>query len=125
MPYENLTFGEFFKLMRLRSGLTLRKFCEVHNLDAGNISKIERGLLQPPTSREKLEELAEYLEIERSSEEWYYFFDFAAAAAGRIPADVMSDEELVKKLPLVFRTMRGERLNEDGIEKLVEIIRKA
>lgn len=122
---QNLTFGEVLKELRLRTGLTLRKFCEKYDLDAGNFSKLERGVLPPPTSKEKLEHLANCLGLEPYSAEWYYFFDHAAAAAGRIPADVMSDEELVKKLPLVFRTMRGDRLSDDNVDTLIDIIRKA
>jgi transcriptional regulator with XRE-family HTH domain len=118
-------FGEVFKELRLRTGLSLRKFCDVHGLDPGNISKIERDLVPPPTAREKLEEYATYLNIAPYSSEWYYFFDCAAAAAGRIPQDVMDDEELVRKLPLVFRSMRGERVSDEAIDDLINIIRKA
>lgn len=119
----NNAFGEFFKEMRLRLGMSLRQFCIEHGLDAGNISRIERGISVPPQSREKLEEYAGYLGIEKDSDEWYDFFDYAAAAAGRIPQDVMSDEELVKKLPVVFRTLRGQKLSAEQLRGLAESIR--
>jgi transcriptional regulator with XRE-family HTH domain len=125
MYSHNNGFGEFFKEMRLKKGLTLRKFCEINGLDPGNISKIERGHTSPPSSIEKLEQYAKCLGIEPYSDDWYYFFDYAAAANGRIPADMMSDEELVKKLPLVFRTIRGERVSEEELDNLINIIRKA
>lgn len=116
-------FGEFFKEMRLKTGMSLRQFCIEHGLDAGNISRIERGVAAPPQSREKLEEYAGYLGIEEDSDDWYNFFDYAAAAAGRIPQDVMSDEELVKKLPVVFRTLRGQKLSAEQLRELAESIR--
>jgi len=119
----NNAFGEFFKGMRLRQGMSLRQFCIEHGLDAGNISRIERGVAAPPQSREKLEEYAGYLNIEPDSDEWYNFFDYAAAAAGRIPQDVMSDEELVRKLPVVFRTLRGQKLSAKQLKELAESIR--
>ena len=45
-----MTFGELFKKLRLRLGMTLRKFCEENDFDPGNISKLERGLLPAPQS---------------------------------------------------------------------------
>jgi len=119
------TFGHFFKTLRLRTGVSLRQFCLDHSLDPGNISKIERGLAFPPQSRGKLEEYAQYLDIEKDSEDWYDFFDYAAASTGRIPADVMNDEELVKKLPVVFRTLRGQKLTTEQLESLAEVIRRS
>lgn len=118
-------FGGFFRNMRLKQNLTLRRFCELNGLDPGNISKLERGVLPPPMGHDKLEQYARCLGIEPASDEWYSFFDYAAAAAGRIPSDVMSDEEIIRKLPMVFRTLRGDRVSEADIEALINIIRKA
>ena len=120
-----MTFGQFFKKMREKRGLTLRQFCVKNNVDPGNISKLERGLMPPPRSREKLEQYASFLRVKRGSSEWYEFFDLAAADSGKIPADIMSDENLMKKLPLVFRTIRGQKVSKEKLEELVEVIRKA
>lgn len=117
------TFGHFFREMRLKTGLSLRQFCMKHGLDPGNISRIERGIASPPQSREKLEEYASYLGIDKDSDDWLNFFDYAAAATGRIPHDVMSDEELVKKLPVVFRTLRGQKLSAEKLRELAESVR--
>ena len=117
-------FGQFFKEMRLKTGLSLRQFCLDHGLDPGNISKLERGLASPPQSKEKLEEYARYLGIEKDTDDWYNFFDYAAASTGRIPPDVMSDEELVKRLPAVFRTLRGQKLPIEKLGDLAELIRR-
>jgi transcriptional regulator with XRE-family HTH domain len=122
---EALTFGEFFKAVRGRRGLTLRRFCLTHGLDPGNISRMERGLMPPPTGREKLEKLASYLELKVGSDEWYEFFDLAAASAGRVPEYVMDNAELVKRLPLVFRTLRGQKPEKEKLDSLVEAVRKA
>ena len=118
-------FGQFFKEMRLRTGLSLRQFCLDNGLDPGNISKMERGLASPPQSKEKLAEYARHLGIEKDSDDWYNFFDYAAASAGRIPDYVMSDEELVKKLPVVFRTLRGQKLSVEKLKQLAELIRRS
>ena len=118
-------FGHFFKEMRLKTGLTLRQFCKENGLDPGNISKIERGVTPPPTSREKLEQYANCLRIKVDSDEWYDYFDLAAACSGRIPSDVMNDQELVESLPMVFRTLRGQKVPKEKLLELAELIKKS
>ncbi len=125
MSESNNMFGRFFKEKRLQTGLSLRQFCLNHSLDAGNISKIERGHASPPQSRDKLQKYAGYLGIIENSDDWLTFCDSAYASNGRIPLDVMSDEELVKKLPVVFRTLRGQKLTTEQLESLAEIIRRS
>ena len=117
------TFGQFFKTKRLKTGFSLRQFCLTHKLDAGNISKIERGLSTPPQSKEKLIEYAIFLNIEMDSDDWYTFCDYASASNSRIPKDVMSDEALVKRLPVVFRTSQGQKLTIEKLKSFAEVIR--
>jgi len=117
-------FGEKLSELRRRTGLTLRRFCMMHGLDPGNFSKMERGRLSPPASREKLEQLASFLQLDKGSDEWHGFFDLASACRGEIPSDMMSDAELVKKLPLVFRTLRGQRVEPEQLDLLADIIKK-
>jgi transcriptional regulator with XRE-family HTH domain len=118
-------FASFFKRMRMRTGLTLRAFCAKHELDPGNMSKLERGVLPAPSSPERLKRYAGFLNIEEGSEEWYDFFDLAATSRGRIPADFMNDKELASRLPMVFRTLRGKKIAPEKLDELVELIRKA
>lgn len=117
-------FGELFRRKRLALGLSLRQFCLQHSLDPGNISKLERGRLAPP-QHDKLEEYARRLGIPEGSDDWYRFFDLAAAEAGRIPRDIMSDEEAVEKLPLLFRTLRGEKIPDEQLDELVSKLKGA
>jgi len=46
-------FGDFFSAKRKVLRKTLREFCRENGFDAGNISKLERGILPPPQSKEK------------------------------------------------------------------------
>ena len=117
------SFGMFFKELRQRQGLTLRQFCQKNGLDPGNISRLERGKVPTP-GRNTLEKYARCLRIERGSSEWFEFYDLAAAESGRIPEDLMSDEKLVEKLPLIFRTLRGEKVSQDKLDQLAESIRR-
>lgn len=116
-------FGEFFKAKRQALSLTLREFCLKHKLDPGNMSRMERGLLAPPQNREVLERYAMALELKSGSDAWYTFFDLAAAANGRLPEKLLEDKEVVAKLPLIFRTLRGKRLTEQRLSELVKEIR--
>jgi transcriptional regulator with XRE-family HTH domain len=115
-------FGDFFKKKRLEIGKTLRRFCLENGLDPGNISKIERGILPPPQSREKLSHYAKCLGIVEGSDEWLEFFDIARTDAGRIPEDLLADKNIVAKLPLVFRTIKGQKLTGEQLEKFARAL---
>ncbi len=119
------TFGAFFRKQRAQRGLTLRSFCLTHGFDAGNISKLERGRVPAPRSREKLEQYARALGIQEGSDDWYTFFDLAAAERGMLPADVMADKELLAKVPVIFRTIRGQKVTEKQLDDLIERIRRS
>lgn len=119
-------FGEMFaRLRRERRRQSLREFCATHNFDPGNVSKLERGRLAVPESQEVLERYAGALGLEPGSDEWTEFMDVAAAERGRIPPELLSDEEMVGKLPVLFRTLRGDRVSPEELEGLMDVIRRA
>jgi transcriptional regulator with XRE-family HTH domain len=105
-------------------GLTLREFCRKNGFDAGNISKIERGLARAPQSSEIKAKYAAALGIKEGTDDWLMFFDLAAADLGQIPEDLKSDEKLLESLPLLFRTVRDSDLSEEQLKKLIEAVRK-
>ncbi len=117
-------FGEAFRARRRELGLTLREFCRRTGLDPGNVSKLERGRLAPPADRAKLEEYARHLDIDEGTDGWTEFLDLGQVCAGAIPDEVMNDEALVSKLPLVFRTCSGRAPTRQQIERLVDILRR-
>ncbi len=118
-------FGDFFKECRMALGKTLRQFCIDNGLDPGNISKLERGVLPPPQSREKLEGYARLLKIKRGSDDWYTFFDLAAAGTGKIPEEIMSEKNLVNNLPILFRTLRGQKVPDSKLQELIKKLKGA
>lgn len=118
-------FGDMFKAFRIESGQTLRAFCTTHGFDPGNTSRLERSLLGAPESDEKLAEYADALRLPEGSERRQEFFDVAAAERGRIPKDLLSDEELMAKLPVVFRTIRGAKADGDALDQLAGKLREA
>lgn len=119
------TFGQLLKRLRIATGKTLRAFCLEGGLDPGNLSKMERDLNGPPKSDQKLGKLAQLLSLEPGTEVWQLFFDVAASDAGKIPQDLLKDEGIVEKLPILFRTLRGTATDVESLDDLVEKIRKA
>jgi transcriptional regulator with XRE-family HTH domain len=119
------TFAAFFQTLRKERRITLRAFCEAAKADPGNISRMERGAIPPPQDREILCRYAAALNLKEAGDEWYLFFDLAAADCGIVPKDIMDDQELVRHLPAFFRTLRGQKPTEAEMRKAVEMIRKS
>ena len=117
------TFGRMLKELRMKAGKTLREFCLEHGLDPGNHSKLERGLLPPPQARGKLEEYAAHLGLKKGTDPWFDFFDLAAAEIGRIPED-LKDEKVLRRLPVLFRTLRGKKVSEKQLDELIDRLRR-
>ena len=118
-------FGDLLKALRVNKRITLRAFCKKADADPGNISRMERGIWPPPQDHDILAKYAIALDIKKGSDEWYSFFDLAAADRGIIPRDLMSDEEVVKMLPVFFRTIRGQRPTKKEMLNLAEKLRQS
>jgi transcriptional regulator with XRE-family HTH domain len=125
MTGEFQAFGDFFKSLRKKRRITLREFCLQAQADPANISRMERGAMPPPQDTDILERYAKALGVDSGSDEWYTFFDLAAAGRGIIPKDLLTDQEVVKMLPAFFRTLRGQKPTEEEMKKLIEKIRKS
>ena len=121
----NNDFGGFIKARRAGLRLSLRSFAERAGLDAGNASRLERGLAPAPASEEVLGRIASALDIREGTPEYHQLTDLAAAAKGRIPADLLTDEAVAARLPILFRTLRSKPLNGEQLEKLIDSIRQA
>ncbi len=119
-----MKFGEFVRELRSRRRITLRQFCLTNGHDPSNWSKIERGELPPPENSETLEEYAKQLGLKKGTDDWLLFFDLAFREKGKIPSDLLNDEELVNTLPLFFRTFRGQKPTEEELDKMIELLRK-
>lgn len=118
-------FGEYLKALRFEKRITLREFCKRAQADPGNISKMERGIWPPPQDSDILERYAAALGISKGTDEWYRFSDLAAADRGIIPKDILSDREVVKMLPVFFRTLRGQKPTEKEMRALIEKLKHA
>jgi transcriptional regulator with XRE-family HTH domain len=118
-------FGELIKSLRLKNDYTLRQFCLKFGHDPSNWSKLERGILSPPNNVDVLQEWAKQLNIKLETPEWFKFYDSAFMAKGEIPADILTDKEIMEKIPIFFRTARGQKPSKEELQILMEIIRRS
>jgi len=121
----NKTFSEFFKEKRMALGLTLRQFCQKNGFDPGNISKLERGVLAAPQAEEKLGEYAKTLRLKKGTEEWVEFFDLAAISNGNLGMMKLKNENIIDKLPILFRTLDNKKLTPEKLDQIIELIKQA
>jgi transcriptional regulator with XRE-family HTH domain len=119
-----MTFGDYVKETRLSLNIGLREFCLLARVDPSNWSKVERDRLSITDDREKLDEIASVLHLERGSSEWKRFFDLASISQKKIPEDVYSDQEVLDVLPVFFRTVRGDKPTPEELDKLIALIRQ-
>ena len=117
-------FGDYIKSLRKKEELTLRQFCLKANEDPSNWSKIERGKLSPPQEKNRLEAIAKVLGIGVKSAEFKEMSDLANITAGKIPAHIMGDEDIVRALPAFLRTVGSVKPTPEEIEELIDRIRK-
>jgi transcriptional regulator with XRE-family HTH domain len=113
------------KMRRAELRLSLRAFAERAGMDPGNASRLERGRMAPPEGTEVLARIATALELKEGTREYERLMDVAAAAKGRVPQDLLTDQEVAARLPILFRTLRSKPLNGEQLEKLIDSIRKA
>ena len=101
------SFGSYFAELRKNAGLGLRQFCLEHQIDPGNLSKMERGKLPAPPA-DRLEFLAHALGLRRGSQEWTRLFDLASVARGEIPQDILGSHRMTTQLLTIFEDLRTQ-----------------
>lgn len=116
-----MRFNEFVKLKRVENKISLRQFCRKTGYDPSNWSKIERGLLLPPKDPKTLETIATALGFKPGEDNFSTLFELASIAA--IPDDII-DKKTLDKLPLFFRTVRGDKPSEEELRNLINTIKQ-
>lgn len=118
-------FGKILKDLRIKKELSLREICKATNYDPSNWSKIERGVISPPSDEKILRKWAKTLGLLQKSNEFQEFIDDAKIAQGIIPQDILSRKDAVKCMPAFFRTLRNEKPTKEEIDRLIELIRSS
>lgn len=120
-----MTFGDLVKNLRITQQKTLRQFCQEHGLDPSNWSKIERNVNLPPRDDGTLTRWARLLGLTNGTDGWRDFMYQAEVSRGSIPREVMADENLLAKLPVFLRTVRGAELTEEQLNDFIAKVRDA
>lgn len=113
------------KSLRIAQKKTLRQFCVQHAHDPSNWSKIERSINPPPRDRDTLAKWAKQLGLQEGTPPWEEFMMKSDIARGEIPQSVLTDERLMSKLPVFFRTVQGADLDEQKLDEIIRKIREA
>jgi transcriptional regulator with XRE-family HTH domain len=117
-------FGDLVRGRRAELRLSLRDFAMRADVDAGNLSKLERGRLNPPQDAAVLDRICVALEWDPQGNPAQELRDIAAVENGRIPEDLLNDEEVLSRMPLLLRTVHNRQLDHEEIEKLIDVIRR-
>ena len=117
-----MQFKEWFKQRRMKVG-TVREFAKAAGLDAAYVSRLENGIILPPRASAKLHRLGMALGLEEGSGEWQEFLDLAAVAKNELPEDLQDNERAKAILPAFYRTLRNEKLDEEDMRELFEMIK--
>lgn len=91
-------------------------------MHAGNLSKLERGRIDPPQDPAILERMINALGYRAADARAQEIKDLAAIENGRIPPDLLEDEEVILHMPILLRTLMKLKLTAAQIEDLVEMI---
>ncbi|HEY3283551.1 MAG TPA: helix-turn-helix transcriptional regulator [Armatimonadota bacterium] len=118
------TFGAFVEARRRAKEITLRKFSALVSMDPANYSRVERGLSAPPTHPDKLLAFANALGVEPEGEEYQEMVRLAAIGGGRIPPRVLSDEEVLRRLPVLFRSLEAGNMDDETLHELFEALKR-
>ncbi len=124
MKQNNLaSFGNLLKSKREAKRIGLREVCRKAGFDPSNWSKIERGIMAPPTDEDTLSRWAIALGIEEDSDEFHDFVELAQSAQGIIP-QALPEKEMLVRMPAFFRTIRNEKPSKKDLDDLINLIKK-
>lgn len=117
-------FGSMMKARRAELQLSLRDFALRAEMDAGNVSRLERGRSAPPQDAEVLDRIVSALEWTGAAEATR-LRDTAAIENHMIPSDIAENEQIMSSLPLLLRTVGNSQLDDAAIDRLVELIKRS
>lgn len=117
-----MKFGEYLKLLRLEKEISLRSLAKSSGIDVGNLSKIERSVLNPPQNEDFIDKINKVLklnEIEKKK-----LIDLASSSNGEYPMDIKNQLADYNAIPILLRTISNKRLSDDEIISITEKIKK-
>lgn len=123
MPKNLKKFGNLLNKLRTENNLSIREVCKLVNYDPSNWSKIERGLISPPSDEKTLKLWAKVFKVNK--EKTQEFMDDARIAQGIIPDDILEKSEMLQLMPAFFRTVRNKKPTKEELDTLMNLIKNA
>lgn len=123
MPKNLKKFGSLLNEFRTENNLSIREICKLVSYDPSNWSKIERGLISPPSDDKTLKLWTKALKVKGDGVQ--KFMDDARIAQGIIPDDILNKAEMLELMPAFFRTVRNKKPNKEEIDRLINLIKSA
>lgn len=114
-------FGQTIEEIRKSSSITLKQLSRDIGFDPSYISRIERGKKKP--SDKFVDAFTSYFAIETGTETYKKIKDSASIARAEIPDYVMSEKDIVDRLPMLFRTITGSKIEEDALDDLINLLK--
>ena len=125
MEKKHKTFGDLLKKLRLEeANIGLRAFADLIDMKPSNLSNLERDRIAPPASRKAIDSICDALGLAKTDPRRETFFDLAAEAKNRIPADVAEAVKEQQGVPVLVRTVANKQLSEKKLKELTEYIKK-
>lgn len=121
MPKNLKKFGALLGKLRAENNLSIREICKLVGYDPSNWSKIERGLISPPSEEKTLKLWVKALKIK--GEEIQKFMDDASIAQGIIPDDILNKTEMLELMPAFFRIIRNKKPTKEELDTLMNLIK--
>ena len=116
-----MTFGQKLRKLREEKGITQQLLAtKLGYVTNSYIADAEKGKFIP--SKKKLKKIAKVLNFGENTENWYTLMDLAAIT--HIPKELLSNQSIVDKLPVFFRTLRGQKPTRDELEELIKLIKE-
>lgn len=117
-------FGEWIRRYRADNQITLRDFCKSRNVDSGNWSKLERGVMAPPPDIVQQRRIVrEIIGIDESHPDYYWVFAMMKDARASILRQVGESHNVVGALPMFVSKADGTRLTHSELQDLIEFVK--
>ncbi len=121
METRRTLFGKFLRELLINEKMSLRELARRTNIDASNLSKMERGVIYPPKKKKTLSKLANALNLNEENKR--KLFDYAEQVNGLLPDDLQSIRQN-EAIPLLLRAIDNRKLDYETTKKLVKIVEK-
>lgn len=112
-------YGAFLRELRIDREISLRDFAKSSGMDVGNLSKIERGILDPPQSKIQ-NKFIKLLNL--NEKDSIKLKDLASHQKGNYPPEVEDDLKEYEYIPILLRTIANKRLTDEQIRELTKKI---